>query len=422
MIILSGEWLEEQPAREGPKDVFFLRQDDGDVYSLLSQRPPTETVQGTLYLTSAKEDPRASAFGKAEDRVKVFCRIARTPGGGSPVPPTTVKGYTLQNGKWEETPVEIVPARSEIFSRINGLIETDVLAGKRILIIGLGSVGSHVAIEVAKSGSTIFFFIDHDRLELGNVFRHVAGLSHVGMYKTKAVAQLIKDKNPYAEIQTLEERVTWGNFEKIRKIVKWADIVVCAADNRPPRLIVNMLCVQEGKPCLFVGAFRRAYGGQIIFVHPRVSICFNCFCILLPDQAQDEEISNREQAEGLAYTDRPVPIEPGLSTDIGPISLMAAKLVIQELLKGTETTLRSLDEDLKASWFLWLNRRESGTPYEKLEPLEFNVGGMHILRWYGIDVKRDPACPVCGDYEGELTKREGIQLVDSTDSVTPLKG
>jgi len=132
--------------------------------------------------------------------------------------------------------------------------------------------------------------------------------------------------------------------------------------------------------------------------------------MLLPKQARDVEISNRQQAEGLSYTDRPVPIEPGLSIDIAPISTMVVKLVIMELLRGTQTTLRSLEDDLTASWFIWLNRREAETQYENLEPLGFNVGGMHILRWYGIDVKRHPACPICGDFEGHLAKQKGIHL------------
>ena len=87
---------------------------------------------------------------------------------------------------------------------------------------------------------------------------------------------------------------------------------------------------------------------------------------------------------------------------------MVVKLALQELLKGTKTTLRSLDDDLVAPWFLWLNRREKGTQYENLEPLGFNIGGMHILRWYGIDFKRDPNCPVCGNFEEYLIKQAGI--------------
>ena len=122
------------------------------------------------------------------------------------------------------------------------------------------------------------------------------------------------------------------------------------------------------------------------------------------------EISSRAQAEGLAYTDRPVSIEPGLSNDIAPICNMVVKLTIQALLNESQTTLRSLDDDLVASWYIFLNRREPGTQYENLGPLEFNMDGMRILRWYGIDVKPHEKCPVCGDFNRHLAKQEGIPL------------
>jgi molybdopterin/thiamine biosynthesis adenylyltransferase len=296
-------------------------------------------------------------------------------------------------------PVQIVPVKDELFSRFGGLLETDVFANKRVFIAGQGSGGSFISIELASSGFMYFYLMDHDRLWIGNVVRHVAGISYVGRYKTKAMAQLIKDKNPYAKVYTWEERISWDNVETVRNIVKESDLIVCATDNRPSKLILNRVCVEENKPCIFAGAFRRAYGGQILFVKPNNSLCYQCFLMHLPEQAEDEEISNPEHAEELAYTDRPVPIEPGLSNDIKPISVMVVKLIIQELLKGTETTLRSLDEDLVAPWYLWLNRREINSQYESLEPLEFNVDGMHVLRWYGIAIERHPGCPVCGNFE-----------------------
>ena len=421
MIVISGEVL--QQAREGTNNVFFLCWDNGDVYSLLSDEDFTRTVPGTLYFVNGQEEIPASAIGKADDRVRMIFRcLTPNPGQPAPEPSTRGSGYVLHGAKWEQTPVEIVPLRTELFSRIGGLLETDVLAKKRVLVIGLGSVGSHIALELTKSGITRFDLIDHDRLEVANVVRHVAGLSDVGRYKTKAMAQLIKEKNPYAEIRTLEEPVSWGNTEEVRKIVRGIDIVVCVTDNRPSRLIINRLCVEENRPCVFAGAFLRAYGGQVLFVRPHVSLCYQCFCALLPEQAGDEEISNPEQAERVAYADRPVPIEPGLSTDIAPISLMVVKLVIQELLKRTETTLRSLDDDLVAPWYLWLNRREAGTQYEKLEPLGFGLGGLRILRWYGVDIKRDPGCPVCGDFESELAKQRGLQLPNACEPLNGSKG
>jgi hypothetical protein len=56
------------------------------------------------------------------------------------------------------------------------------------------------------------------------------------------------------------------------------------------------------------------------------------------------------------------------------------------------------------------NRREQGTEYEQLKPLEFNVGGFHILWWYGIDYPRDPACPCCGNFVESVAAQEGIQI------------
>ena len=187
-------------------------------------------------------------------------------------------------------------------------------------------------------------------------------------------------------------------------IIRKADEVICATDNKSSKLITNRLCVEENKPCIFAGAFRRAHGGQILVVQPFVSLCYQCFCMLLPEKENDQEISSQEHAESLAYTDRPVPIEPGLSIDIAPISLMVVKIVIQHLLKGKETTLRSLDDDLKAPFLFWLNRREKGTQYEKLQPLGFNFNGITILRWYGVDMKKHPDCPVCGHEENLFSK------------------
>lgn len=411
MIVISGELLQQQVPKEESKGVFFSCQ-DGDVYSLLGDEHSTGSVPGTIYCANDQEDISASAIGKTDDRVRV---IIHRPAVDSrqPVPLASIKvtGYVLHGVEWREVPVNILPVRNKIFSRIEGLFETDVLAGKKVLVIGLGSVGSHIAIELAKSGVMRFAFIDHDRVEVANVVRHVAGLSHVGQYKTKVMAQLTKDKNPYIEIRTLEVRVSWENADEVRQIVREVDIVICATGDRRSQLIINRMCVEENKPYVFAGVYRRAYGGQL-FVRSHKGPCYQCFCMDLPEEAGDQEISNREQAARQAYADRPVTIEPGLSTDIGPISLMAVKLVIQELLKGTETTLRSLDDDLVAPLYVWLNRRELGTQYEKLEPLEFNVGGLHILRWYGIDIKPNPACPVCGDFEGELAKEKGLHLPD----------
>lgn len=412
-IVLSGEIIEKLADKMGPNDVYFDSWDDGDVYNLLQERPSPGAVPGTIHFSVGPETIPVSGVGKAEDFVRVI--ILRNDEKFEDQPTfdpgsSTVAGYVLHETEWKHVPVTIVPVRKEIFSRFGGLLETDILSKKQVFIAGEGSFGSVVTIELVKSGITILYFMDHDRLEVGNISRHFAGLTHVGRLKTKVMDQLIKEVNPYARNSTFEEKVSWDNIDKVRDIIRKADLVICTTDDRPSRLIINRVCVEEATTCIFAAAFRRAYGGQILRVRPHESLCYQCYCMYLPKEAEDQEVSNPEQAEGLAYTDRPVAIEPGLSTDIAPITTMVAKLAIQELMKGKKSTLQSVDDDLVAPWYLWLNRREVDTQYEDLEPLEFNVDGMHILRWYGIDVKRHPGCPVCGDFEHLLVKHFGIEL------------
>ncbi len=124
----------------------------------------------------------------------------------------------------------------------------------------------------------------------------------------------------------------------------------------------------------------------------------NVFINILPEIAEDQEIASPGQALQIAYADRPVAVEPGLATDIAPISIMCVKLGILEMLRGTETTLASLYEDLSSPWFQWLNRREVDTDYAQLPPLESEDGGLRILAWYGIANERNPHCAVCGDF------------------------
>ncbi|MBT3193968.1 MAG: ThiF family adenylyltransferase, partial [Verrucomicrobia bacterium] len=308
-----------------------------------------------------------------------------------------------------EADMRVVPVRSELFSRARGLLETGVLAGKIVLLKGLGSVGSTVARLLAQSGVCQFILMDDDRLDVANVIRHEAGLSHIGRFKTRFMAALIHEKNPYAEVETVEEKASERNIEYVRALVARASLCVDTADERKGKSLFNRACLEEGKPLIISGAFQRAHGGQVLRVRPGKSACYGCFTKMLkggdtafPDGA----------AEAIAYSDRPVPIEPGLSIDIDPISHMTAKLVLQELLRDVPTTLRSLDEDLEANWYLYLNRREEGTQYENLDPLGFGIDGMRILRWYGVDFKRDPECPICGDFADALARQTGVTVTE----------
>ena len=93
-----------------------------------------------------------------------------------------------------EAEVTCIPSRENLYKRNKGLIELDILADKRVLIIGLGSGGSPIAVEFAKAGVGQFALADFDRVELHNLSRHICTKNDLGRLKTDAVADAIKGK------------------------------------------------------------------------------------------------------------------------------------------------------------------------------------------------------------------------------------
>ena len=211
-------------------------------------------------------------------------------------------------------------------------------------------------------------------------------------------------------MRTYEEKIRWDWVPEFRKLVSEADLVFCATDNRFSRSLTNKVCIDENKTCIYAGTFRRAYGGQVLRVVPNKTMCYQCFIDTLVDDPLDQEISSVEQAREIAYSDRPVPIEPGLSADIAPISIMSVKLGILELLRGTNTSLSSLYEDLSGDLFQWLNRREPDTKFEQLSPMESDEATLRILSWYSVKGEKNPSCPICGNFlygqDSSLTKQD----------------
>jgi molybdopterin/thiamine biosynthesis adenylyltransferase len=414
VITLSADVLTGSDSQQPTRGIRLTRWDNGEVYNSFFREGTTLGVQGSISRAAPPSLVNVETIGLPEDEV----RIVVPEGSSSPVTGAkaldgeskSIRGFVRRGQSWIQMPVQVVSLRGEISSRSAGILETDVFADREVFLAGLGSGGAQIAGELAKLGVGRLTLVDHDRLEVGNIGRHLLGLSQVGRYKVDAMVDAIRDKNPFVRVRRSRSKISRETIDEIRVFVQQADVVICAIDDPAGKRLLNRICVQENKSLIIAGVFRRAYGGQILCIHPHRTLCYQCFLMNLPEAARDQEVSSLRDAQRIAYSDRVVPIEPGLSNDIAPVSTMVVTLTIQELLKDKPTTLRSRDEDLVAPWYLWLNRREPDTDYQKLEPLEFNVDGMHILRWYGIAMARRPDCPCCGDFVGEGVKQAGITL------------
>ncbi|MFC1734759.1 ThiF family adenylyltransferase [Candidatus Hydrogenedentota bacterium] len=416
-VVLAAELMRRFASSEGSYNTELVAWDNGDVYSMLRSENMNRTIPCTVHVENETERIMVENIGKTDDQVRIIVHFpsehaATEVRESLHISEGDIEAWVKDLTGWCQASLQVTPVRSELFSRVKGLLETDVLADSHVFIAGLGTGGSAITLELAKNGVMNLDLMDHDRLEVGNIARHTSPLSHVGRYKTKSLADLIAGKNPYCSIRTWERKVSRSTIDLVRERIQENDLTVCCADSRPCRMIVNRLCFEENKPCIMGGVRRRAYGGQILRIRPRETICYQCFVRQYSGNVGDQEIATSEQAARIAYTDRPVAVEPGLSTDIAPMNNLAAKLAIQELLRERPTELKSLDEDFTAALYIWINRRESDSPFAGLAPLGCEVDGLRILRWYGIPTERDPGCPVCGNFIENTAARMGIEVFE----------
>src|SRR5688572_32842036 len=89
------------------------------------------------------------------------------------------------------------------WDRIKGVVDVEDLRAKHALVVGLGSGGSTVALELAKAGVGRLTLVDRDMLEEANAIRHECDARYVGWSKADAVADLIRHRNPDAQVAAL---------------------------------------------------------------------------------------------------------------------------------------------------------------------------------------------------------------------------
>lgn len=279
----------------------------------------------------------------------------------------------------------------DVFSRNAAVLETDALAAKRALVVGVGSGGAVVADSLARSGVGGFTLWDHDRLNVHNVGRHICTLDDVGRPKVDAMRDRILAINPAADVECIHRDVTTAG-DDLDAAVERVDCVVAGTDNNASRFAINAAAIQASKPAYFGRAYTRACGGDVIQVLPgRDAPCYACHA---EGHIVNEEVSSARDAERTAYADKPVPIEPGLAIDIWPIANMIARLVVLRLCAGTASTLVETAGELDAPLYLWANRRQENF-------VDWPANGarsrkeMAILRWYAVGVPKNPECMSC---------------------------
>jgi hypothetical protein len=112
------------------------------------------------------------------------------------------------------------------------------LVGKRLVLIGCGTIGSHLAKFLVQTGAGhrdgALMLVDKDTLTPGNIGRHLLGLDHLGQNKAQAIATVLRQEFPTSNIQGRA-----SNALKLLRLFEGVDLVIDASGEEPLSRAIN---------------------------------------------------------------------------------------------------------------------------------------------------------------------------------------
>lgn len=276
-----------------------------------------------------------------------------------------------------------------LFSRNTGILETDWMMDKCAIMLGCGSVGSLVALELARAGVGTFVLIDNDIVEYHNLCRHQCGIHEVGAFKVDAMKKRILDINPNASVITCTNIVEEVSKDIFDKYVGKNTIFVGCADNREADVYGNKISMMYGCAYLSAGFWERAYAGEIFYHLPEQNMpCYKCAL------GNGESLSERTTQSRRLYTTEEylenVNFAPGIAVDIDYVTIIAAKLAIDILNRFNEQYVQKLLPFLK-QFTLVCNSNDTRIGGEMAEIFSYPL---QVTRNLKVDFQ-EGECPPC---------------------------
>ena len=231
------------------------------------------------------------------------------------------------------------------------------LLNAKVLCVGAGGLGCPISLYLAAAGVGTIGLADVDVVSPSNLQRQVLfGVASVGEDKVKAAAKRLKDLNPDCKVV---EHKTIVNSQNVMDLIRDYDIVIDGTDNFPTRYCVGDACVLAKKPNVYGSIFR--FEGMITVFAPHLKNpdtgergpCYRCMYPEPPDPG-----SVPSCAEGGV-----VGVLPGIIGTLQANEVIKLILGIGRPTIGRLVTFSSLDMEFKT-----------------------------------FKLRRDPACPVCGDH------------------------
>ena len=135
-----------------------------------------------------------------------------------------------------------------------------------VAICGLGGLGSNIAISLARAGIGKLILIDFDKVDITNLHRQQYKASQIGMNKTDALSENLKEIAPYIGIESHTVRITEDNAVEL---LKDADIICEAFDDAEAKAMLTNFVLEEMPDKFLVAASGMAGFGSANTIQTR---------------------------------------------------------------------------------------------------------------------------------------------------------
>lgn len=221
------------------------------------------------------------------------------------------------------------------------------LKSSSALLVGLGGLGSPLALYLAGAGVGRIGICEFDQIEISNLHRQVLyGARSAGKNKIDVGIERLRDLNPHIQF----DRHSSLDATNARQIIQQYDVVADGADNFQTRYLVNDACVFKKKP--LVSSSVLGFEGQLSVFNFENGPCYRCLY--------------------------PQPPPPEMSPSCNEAGVLGVLPGVMGLLQATEV-IKILARLGDVSSGRLLN-------YEALS-----------MNFLSYEFHRDPQCPLCGE-------------------------
>ena len=226
-----------------------------------------------------------------------------------------------------------------------------------VVVIGLGSLGSPIARELAKAQLGDLIGIDSDFSDAGPVVRWDLGLGSVGPGKARALREQLARDYPFTRMNILDMEVGHtfggrgaGGKDELELVLMTADLVIDATGEPNVREVIAEYAKEAGIPMISVWSFE-GYGGVVMRIAPGAGACYYCFerwlspdsgAIQLPSGPLDPQRVQPFNCSDRTFT--------ATSPDLRPLADHAVRMAFGELTGGVGNGYPTYAADTYIYW------------------------------------------------------------------------